>query len=612
MVILGMDGMDPALMRRMIAEGQLPHFKSLAEQGSFSPLQTSNPPQSPVAWSCFISGHNPGEHDVFDFVVRNPETHFPEIGMTEEDKSSSPFKKLMSGLTGPSLKTRRKGKTFWDYLGAQEIKSVILRCPVTFPAESMAGRLLSGMGTPDIRGTQGISAFYSSQPLNDKEAHGKWIQVSWKEGKIETVASGPRIQGGAELSVPVTLFRVDSKKIKATVGGQNFELSVGQWSPWVRLEFKSGVMNKLYGICRFHLNSVEPEFGLYMTPVNLDPQSPALQISYPTTYAKEIFEKIGNFYTQGMPYDTWALNEGRLSDEKFLEQAYSILDENIKTLDLELSRYESGLLFSYFGITDLIQHMFWRYQDPGHPAQETSTQPAVKNAIRDVYKAMDKVLGEVLKKIPSDTALIVLSDHGFGSFRRSVHVNSWLRDNGFLTLKEGAREGAEFFANVDWENTRAYSVGFGGIYINQFGREKKGVVYKGAETDALKKEIVDLISKWKDKDGTLVVKKVYRGEEMYKGPYAGNGPDLYMGFNLPFRASWQTGLGASPSSLIEDNIKSWSGDHLCDPSLVPGVLFSNKKLKGEHPSLIDLGPTVLDYFDVEGDPRQEGHSLLVR
>jgi len=610
MLVLGLDGFDPTLAEKFIAEGLLPHFKKLAESGSFARVATSNPPQSPVAWSCLISGTNPGQHDVFDFVIRDPKSYMPEIGMTERKKTG--MKDLFSGLTGPAVSTRRKGEAFWDVLGKNHVKSVVLRMPVSFPATQMEGRLLTGMGTPDIRGTQGMFTFFTTTGQKDPESRGRITPVAWKDNVIETEAVGPRVQGltgPKDATVPIRIQKLKGGKIKLTVSTTAMELGTGEWSPWVRLTFKANVVNEITGICRFHLNSADPGLELFMTPVNIDPQAPAMPISYPTEYARELFEKVGNYYTQGMPYDTWAMNEGKLTEEKFLEQAYSILDENLAMMRMELDRFDAGLVFCYFGITDLISHMFWRYSDPEHPKKGVSTNPAVKNAIRDIYKRMDEVLGEAMTKVGPDTAILVISDHGFGSFRRSVHVNSWLRDNGFLALKDGAKVGADFLTNVDWAKTRAYSVGFGGIYINQFGREKDGIVYKGAETEQVKKEISDKFAALKDSNGAAVVKRVYTSAELYSGPYAGNGPDLFIGFDTYYRASWQSGLGSAPKNVIEDNDRLWGGDHLCDPSLVPGVIFSNLKLNGANATLLDIGPTILKHFGLPAQADAEGKPL---
>lgn len=612
MLIIGLDGLDPALVDKYMAEGLLPNLKRLTADGTLSRLATSNPPQSPVAWSCLISGGNPGHHDVFDFIVRDPHTHLPEMGMTEARKSAGVLKEVFAGLTGPAVQNRRKGEAFWDVLGKNKIKSVVLRMPVTFPAEPMEGRLLSGMGTPDIRGTQGISTFFTtSEAVAAEESRGRLVLVSWNGSEIDTELTGPRIQGitgRKDATTPLRIERRSAESVILTAGGESVEIRIGQWSPWMRVSFSAGLLSEIKGVCRFHLRAIGPELELYATPINIDPQDPAMPISHPTGYAKEIFDKIGNYYTQGMPYDTWALNEGRLSEEEFLEQAYSILEENRAMMNLELDRFDRGLMFCYFGITDLVQHMFWRYTDPGHPSAATSTNPAVRDAIREVYRRIDGVVGEAADKAGKDTAILVISDHGFGSFRRAAHVNSWLRDNGFLEIGDGSREGKEFFANVSWENTRAYSVGFGGIYVNQYGRERDGSVYKGAETDQLVEEIAAGLMAWKD-NGQSVVKRVYRRKDLYSGPYADNGPDLFIGFNAGYRASWQSGLGAAPEPLVEDNTRMWSGDHLCEPTLVPGVLATNLKLNPADAGLTDIAPTVLKYFGIPEQPGIEGKPL---
>jgi len=604
--MIGMDGLDPKLLKNYMAEGHLPHFSAVASSGSFSALHTSNPPQSPVAWSNLISGQNPGHHDVFDFVIRDPTTYLPQIGMIES-------KGFLSGLTGPNQKTRRKGKSYWDLLGDKGISNIILHSPMAYPAEKMEGRLLSGMGTPDLRGTQGVSFLFTTETLNAKDYRGKIIKVVWEENKIWTDLPGPKIRkftGKTELTVPVTIEKRDSGRIQLTIQNQSHEMSTGTWSPWIRLKFKSGPFQSIYGIVKFHLNSRDNPFSLYGTAVNIDPQDPAVAISYPDDYSEKLVRDLGNFYTQGMPYDTWALNENRLTEEKFLEQAYSILDENIKLMNYELDRFESGLFFSYFGIPDLISHMFWRYIDPKHPNQGNNENPEIQNAISNVYKRMDALLGEVMGRIDDQTLLIVVSDHGFASYRRSVHLNSWLRQNKLFTLNRGDEEGKEIFGNVNWNKTKAYSVGFGGIYINQDGRERDGIVKEGQPKDRVINKIIQKLEKWKDKDGTPVVKKVYKSEEIYTGPHAKNGPDLFVGFNRGYRASWQTALGAAPRALIEDNKRMWGGDHLCDPSFVPGVVLSNKKLALKEPDLKDILPTLLAAFHIEANAPLKGKSLL--
>jgi len=215
--------------------------------------------------------------------------------------------------------------------------------------------------------------------------------------------------------------------------------------------------------------------------------------------------------------------------------------------------------------------------------------------IRAWYRKMDDILGSVMKRIDKDDMLIVLSDHGFDTFRRAAHINSWLRKNGYLELENNqAESGRELLLDIDWSHTKAYAIGFGAIYINQQGRERDGIVRPGRETELLKKEISMKLKEWRDeKYNQQVVSKVYSREEIFWGDYAGQTPDLYIGFNTGYRASWQTALGAAPKELIEDNLKKWSGSHLFDPNLIPGIIFSNKQIMKDNPSIYDIAPTVL-------------------
>jgi predicted AlkP superfamily phosphohydrolase/phosphomutase len=208
---------------------------------------------------------------------------------------------------------------------------------------------------------------------------------------------------------------------------------------------------------------------------------------------------------------------------------------------------------------------------------------------------IDGVLGKVMRKIGPDDTLIVLSDHGMGPFRRAVHLNSWLRHHGYLRLADdSAPAGEELFTDVDWPRTRAYALGFGAVYLNLRGRERDGAVEPGPAAEALAKEIAEKLKGWVDPDtGASVVRTVYPREAIFKGPYAAEAPDLYVGFNAGYRASWQTAIGGAPAALIEDNNRKWAGDHLFDPEIIPGVLFMNRPLAKDDPSLYDIAPTVL-------------------
>ena len=584
-IILGFDAVSPEILEPMMDKGKLPNFSMLREKGSYSHISSTNPSQSPVAWSGFSTGQNPGKNGIFDFIVRDPKTYQLDISLS----------KMKNGKPQRTL----KGKTFWQYLSASNIPSTIIACPVTYPPDKIKGKLLSGMGVPDILGTEGTFTFYTSELLRkNKDIGGRVFHVNKAPVMVMNIL-GPKVASlnkkPDNVKVPFKVTLEGKGKVIIEYQKHRIELTPGQWSNWCEVEFNLGLFKKAKGIFKLCLISVEPELKLYISPVNFDPRKPFFDISYPKKYSKELSEAIGLYHTQGMPMDTWAVNEKRLSEALFLEEAEVIFNEKRAMLDYELANFKEGLLFCYFDSLDIIQHMFWSYTDPEHPLYRQDSPDEYKHQIEKWYKKIDSVLGSVMSQLELHDTLIVLSDHGFNTFRRSVHLNKWLKDNGYLFLKNPyIEEGAELLVDIDWSKTKAYAIGFGAIYINQKGREASGIVEQGPETEALKKEISEkLIGLRDDKYDEQVISKVYDRKDIFKGRYSELTPDLYVGFNKGYRASWQTALGAVPNVSIEDNLKNWSGTHLIDPDLVPGVVLSNKKITKKSPSLYDITPTIL-------------------
>jgi predicted AlkP superfamily phosphohydrolase/phosphomutase len=214
------------------------------------------------------------------------------------------------------------------------------------------------------------------------------------------------------------------------------------------------------------------------------------------------------------------------------------------------------------------------------------------------------------------TLVIVLSDHGMNSFQRGVHLNSWLRDNGLLTLHRNYQSAPhengnnQFLRHVDWGRTRAYAVGMSGIYLNLTGREEQGIVDQD-EARRLKSDIASALSRLGDPvRGRLAIRSVLPREHVYRGPYASESPDLIVNFASGYRVSWSTALGGLAHDQFEDNVRKWSGDHLIDPVLVPGVLFMNRKFR-ENAALQDMAPTILEALGIPKGGQMEGDSLLV-
>jgi predicted AlkP superfamily phosphohydrolase/phosphomutase len=352
---------------------------------------------------------------------------------------------------------------------------------------------------------------------------------------------------------------------------------------------------------------------LYVTPLNIDPEHPAMPISHPSYYATYLAHKIGPYATLGLAEDTWALNEGVIDDATFLQLAYDINRERQQMFLAGLDRLRQGTLTCVFDATDRIQHMFWRYLDERHPAHRRDAPDAHQHAIRELYKKNDALVGEVMAALRPDDVLLVMSDHGFTSFRRGVNLNAWLLREGYLALKPGTDGSTEWLRDVDWTRTRAYCLGLSGMFLNLTGREQSGIVGPGAEAKALKAEIIGKLRALRDTDrNDIGVREAFDTAALYSGPYLENAPDLIIGYNAGYRTSWDCATGMVAGPVFEDNTKAWSGDHCIDPRLVPGVLFCNRKVSAEGElSIVDVAPTALRLFGLEPPAHMEGRPWAI-
>jgi len=618
-LVLGFDGMDPNIAEKLIAEGRMPNFATLKDRGGFSRLETSVPPQSPVAWSNFITGMNPGGHGIFDFIARDPATYMPFLSttVTGEAKRTIKLGKYVIPLSKGEVTLLRKGKAFWEILEEHDIPTVVLRMPSNFPPIGEKTRAISGMGTPDILGTYGTFSFYSSRPyVLSPETGGTIVVVSTFDNRVETKIMGPTntfLADGPRAEIPMTVYiDPDYPVVKIEAGGNALVLNEKEWSDWVPLSFKMMPLVSVKGIVRFYLKSVRPDFELYMSPVQIDPAAPAMPISTPPGYSAELAGAIGRFYTQGIAEETWALNEGRIDEKEYLEQSEFVFEQSKRMLDYELDRYQWGLLYCYFSTTDCLQHMFWRATDPLHPLYDPEVAARYGGTIEHYYCRMDSVLGHAIERVGPDATVLVLSDHGFTAYRRNFHLNTWLYQNGYIALlDEYQGTSGEFFDNVDWSGTRAYALGINGLYINQIGRERDGVVAPGAEKEALMDELVNRLTAISDpKTGERVIAEVYKAGDVFTGECAGEAPDMIVGYNSGFRGSWETALGKITRTLLTDNAKRWSGDHCMAKEVIPGVFFSSKRIGRPNPALYDLAPTILAEFGIEKPPEMIGSNLF--
>ena len=612
-VILGFDGMDPELAERYMSEGKLPNLAKLREHGTFRNLATTIPPISPVAWSSFLTGVNPGKHNIYDFLAPDRARYLPELSSARirGPKRNLKLGKYVIPLGRTQIKALRKGVPFWHYLGEAGVFCSVIRVPITFPPEKFPGVLLSGMCVPDIQGTQGTFSFHTTKITKRESAANRVVVPFQKTGEFyESYLPGPpdslRPDAAEELRAAFQVQADPAKRrIEIRVGGQRLVLPQGEYSDWVEVEFAAGLGAKLKGICRFFLNSIEPELELYATPVNLHPMRPALPISHPLTYSIYLAKLNGLYATLGLAEDTWALNDGYLDDSAFLEQCYLNHGEREKMFFDALKKTSQGVCACVFDITDRVQHMFWRYFSSENAAAP-SGNPAGPKVIEELYTRMDELIGRTMKELKDNALLLVVSDHGFKSFQHGVNLNTWLHQNGYLALREGA-PAADWLENVDWQRTRAYALGMNGIYINQKERESRGTVEAGAEAAQLRSELCQKLQGLLDPTTDRVaITKAFDSRKAYTGPYRENAPDVVVGFGRDYRVSWNSAQGRVTDSVFEKNTKAWSGDHCVDPELVPGVLFSNWKISGEAHAITDVAPTLLELFGLHVPPHMDG------
>jgi len=623
-VILGLDGLDFRLTTKFLAEGKLPHLAALAERGCFKPLRTTIPPISPVAWSSFQTGVNPGKHNIYDFLTPDRHSYQPKLSSVEirSPRRIIGLGKYQWPLGKAGIRLLRKSVPFWRILGQHRIFSAIVRVPITFPPEKFYGVLLSGMCVPDLRGTQGTFSYYSTRPDRGPQQTGGETHRVARQGKVikaELVGpENPFRKDGAAMKRPFTIMLEDEVSADLRIGAVRRRLQKGIYSDWIRVAFRAAPGVKVHGVCKFLLLESGAELQCYVTPIHIDPEKPAMPVSYPAIYSTYLSKRQGPFGTLGLAEDTWALNEGVLGDQTFIQQCLD-LDRERESMFFDcLDKVRRGLCVCVFDGTDRLQHTFWR--DTDAPAAEGGEDPACPDrgtqhpdrVLEELYCRMDDLVGRTVAACNGDqSVLMIISDHGFNSFRRGVDLNRWLEDAGYLKVDE-TRRGEKYLAAIDWSQTRAFAVGLAGIFLNLKGRYSQGNVEHGAQAAALSREIAAKLAALTDpENGQSAVKRVYPAAEVYRGPYLDAAPDLVVGYQRGYRAAWETAIGQVTDEVFHTNHKAWSGDHCVDHSLVPGVLFCNRKITSEDPRLMDIGPTVLDMFGVPLPSYMDGKPLTV-
>lgn len=690
LIILGFDGADAKLTQKWMDEGKLPNLARLRAQGSFSPLRPTIPSQTPVSWSTFSTGLNPGRHGVFDFLKRDPKTYTPTFAAASP--GSEPFLfgesngwalgliaaavvallfllllklfRLRTGVAAavalvlgiaagvgvgtaaarllPASRVvainNQHGDTFWKLLGHAGKRVRVMRIPVTFPPKEFEhGELLSGLGVPDLSARIGKPFYFTSELFFTPKGNGDFsvevVELVDNKGTIETEIKEvpdemfhPKKED-VHIKIPMTLtVAPDRTSLRIQTSGNDITLKPGQWSGWAHLTFPFNSLVKVQGIGKFKLEALDPEIKLYLSPLDFDPTNlpPGFDVTTPAGFVKDLTREHGPFKTRGWMIDTWSPTAGTLDEQGFLEDVKQTVDKDKEILAGALAKDDWDVMVHYFEFTDRVQHIMFRYFDPKHPLYNPEGAAKWGGSIEQAYEEMDRIVGDTMKKRP-DAAIMVVSDHGFASFRRGMNYNTWLAKNGFMSLtgEDAKRKNLEdlfgqgnFFTNVDWSRTKAYALGLGQIYINEVGREGKGIVHPGAEYQQVAQQIKAGLEAYVDPDtGEHPVAHVFTRDEAYNGVYDPVLiPDLIPSNSEGYRVGWQDSLGGIAKTITEPNDQIWSGDH-CSvyPPIVQGILFSSFKLNAPNGAYMgDVMPTILALYGVKPTTNLDGKSLLAK
>lgn len=628
-VVLGFDGADPHLAAQWMAAGKLPNLARLAREGTFCPLGTTNPPESPVAWAAFATGLNPGNTGIFDFLTRDPKTYLPKLALAKVTKPEFLFGVLP--IRRARVTNERHGVPFYQTVADAGDKTVALRMPLEFPPSRLpGGDLLAGLGVPDVRGTWGTFFYFSTDiepwQAGDTEFGGRLVSLQLRGNTAVASVEGPpdpRSLTFKRIAIPIEfIVHPQTNAITINFAGKTETIPASHWSGWFRSRFSIGPLVSVRAISRFYVESVSPGLRIYMSPLNIDPLAPALPISSPADFAAQLAREHGLFKTIGWLHDTWGLNEEKISDAVFLEDTFRTMQKMADITVDELRTQRPPLLVSIFTSTDSVSHMFYRLIDPQSPRYNAEEAQKYGDAMLETYERMDQVVGRVERAMQPGGTLIIVSDHGFHSFRRGFNTNTWLVENGYIKLLHSGPaqkpytlsdlfSKQDFFPDVDWRHTRAYALGLGQIYLNLEGREREGIVNPGPEANQLVEEIRQKLLAFRDpENGRRVFEDVYAGSSIFHGAEMAKAPDLQLNFEPGYRTSWQTSLGAIPPGIVVTNTRKWSGDHCSsDPADTQGIFFSNRKLISPSPSIMDIAPTVIRLFGLRSARPLDGRAL---
>ena len=585
-LLIGADGADPNVLEQLMQAGQLPHLARLRAGGAYGPLRTTYPPVSPVAWTSMLTGCWPARHGVIDFVTKAPHSYRPTLGLYT----------LRPGPDGRlQYESRRSMPTVAELLTEQGLSSYLLHIPGTFPPPAIRGGVLAGLGAPDLLGSFGVPALYTTDVDMLPENLRKRPELHLLRHDAGDVWRGD-IEGPGEERVPLAIQSIDNGMVlHIDSRGEEQLLMPGQWGQWVEICFTASDMDPLRGICRFCLLQTDPGLVIYRTPLHHSPAAPAVPISAPADFAPGLAAQIGPFPTASFPMEQAAYQDGLLPEEAFLTGAYDAWTQQVRITERLLAQDDWALLAMHLFTADTLQHLFW---------------PDVDGTIAAGYRWLDSAIGRLADAMGPETMLIVASDHGVAPLDQWVHLNVWLHECGYLALDERGR--------IDWPRSRAFCLGYGGIYLNVAGREPAGSVEPGAPYQRLREEIASrLLTLCDPQTGRPVVQHALPREAWNAGVHIAQMPDLIVGLHRGYGLAREDARGQAPihRPIVEPNRGRWRGGHEGPyaPELVPGIFLAAgphvRQARLEDTRIVDVAPTILRALGITPPADMDGRPL---
>ena len=623
-IILGFDGVEPLIVDPMLEQGRLPNLARLRALGSYQRLGTTLPPQSPSAWSSFATCQNPGNHGIYDYIGRDRLTYSPVMGVG----NTFPYEIFPDGelRKKPQSVSFRQGVPFWLSADQQGARSKLLHIPFAYPPDELThGLMLCGAGVPEIGGFTtyfcSMSDSFTAEELSESIGGGVRIPLVVEDGKAKVDIPGALdpFKPGASERIPVPLeVEIDRQGHSVTLALQGKQVTVREntWSDWIEWTLPVTEQFSVRAISIFNVLEAGERVNIYMSSLQFHPREPYVTFSTPASYSGELSDRYGLYKTLGWSHDTNALRKDALDEDAFLEEAETHDEWLRRLLHDEMERAEYELLVAVWTSTDRISHTFWRYRDPKHRLYTADGAAKYGRVIEESYERMDRIVGDVLDRLSPNDLLLVLSDHGFHSFRTGFSVNTWLVRNGYLVLKDQqdastayVKEENDMLRSVDWSQTKAYSLGLGAIFLNIRGREGKGIVDPAEATQLAAQIREQLLAVTDPETGTKIFTSIH-GREVFEGRSQASAPDLQLGFADGYQTSKVSAKGGIPADVFEPNLDKWSGEHASsDPDETPGILFSNRPIS-ETPAIVDLGVTALRFLKLDVPPEYQGKDLL--